>query len=648
MSDTLQERLLALIEYASKSTVYYANLYASLGSPNPFDFLKRVPPLTRNDLQRERVKLCSFSADSSSWKTVRTSGTMGEPVEVILDGRSKQVESSVLGDHFDRCLDSTAWRTQNLFHLALHAGARSYARSSPWDVHSRVIKWNLLQIWQATDASFAESLTHLDGQIVTTMPSVAQLICQRLALSQTNIRPLLLSLSGEQIEPELPRQVSSILKCPVTSFYIATETGVIGKACTNPGEYHVEERNVFLEIVDDENRPVQAGTEGDILVTPLENYAMPLLRYRIGDRGYWCTEPCNCKQATPRLRLTNSRRLSRLINDGMAVNVVRFSKLFASLDIERFRIYQEPSGSVRVQYAAKPHLESRINPIMESAVRSALGPNLDVRVHRFSNFEDARREDEGGSIGTQPQHLVFEPDGVGPDKLAAWLRGRLIGERDVAYATLTGSAIDPNSVTRFSDIDLVILSNADVCDTHWLTMAKDLRARIPRLSVNIDCLQNLSARAPLITCRLLSESIPVCGSLEPGALPWPSRAALRTEGQVWVQQTGAILWHQLTSPDVASEDVIRIAWFSAKCGLTGLRYRYLLDGMIETTSHAIIERALHDKRQLPWLDDFLEAFDVARERVPPPLARADILRSYLAGAWFCVRSICDFLSSQTT
>lgn len=203
-------------------------------------------------------------------------------------------------------------------------------------MHSRVIKWNLLQTWQSTDVSFAESLTHLDGQIVTTMPSVAQLICQRLALSQTKIRPLLLSLSGEQVEPKVTHQVSSLLKCPVTSLYIATETGIIGKGCTNPGEYHVEERNVFLEIVDDENREVKPGCEGNILVTPLENYAMPLLRYRLGDRGNWCSEPCDCGQDTARFCLTNSRRLSRLINDGMAVNVVRFSKLFASLDIERF------------------------------------------------------------------------------------------------------------------------------------------------------------------------------------------------------------------------------------------------------------------------------------------------------------------------
>src|SRR5439155_9041734 len=41
----------------------------------------------------------------------------------------------------------------------------------------------------------------------------------------------------------------------------------------------------FVEIVDDAGQAVPPGTEGNILVTCLTNYAMPLLRYQIGDRG---------------------------------------------------------------------------------------------------------------------------------------------------------------------------------------------------------------------------------------------------------------------------------------------------------------------------------------------------------------------------
>jgi phenylacetate-CoA ligase len=41
----------------------------------------------------------------------------------------------------------------------------------------------------------------------------------------------------------------------------------------------------YVEIVDDDNNPVPAGVEGNILITSLTNFAMPLIRYKIGDRG---------------------------------------------------------------------------------------------------------------------------------------------------------------------------------------------------------------------------------------------------------------------------------------------------------------------------------------------------------------------------
>jgi phenylacetate-CoA ligase len=41
----------------------------------------------------------------------------------------------------------------------------------------------------------------------------------------------------------------------------------------------------FVEILDDEGNPVRPGEEGNIVVTCLTNFAMPLVRYWIGDRG---------------------------------------------------------------------------------------------------------------------------------------------------------------------------------------------------------------------------------------------------------------------------------------------------------------------------------------------------------------------------
>jgi phenylacetate-CoA ligase len=51
----------------------------------------------------------------------------------------------------------------------------------------------------------------------------------------------------------------------------------------------------YIEIVDEDGAPAPPGTEGNILITCLTNYAMPLLRYCIGDRGALLPE----RQAPP-------------------------------------------------------------------------------------------------------------------------------------------------------------------------------------------------------------------------------------------------------------------------------------------------------------------------------------------------------------
>lgn len=636
-----EEKLRALLEHARRSTARYANLLPQITeSSNPFELLNQLPLLTKQELRREKARLYSTTGDTSSWRVASTTGTTGEPVDVVLDERSRKVETAVLADHFDRRIGTVDWRTRNVIHLVLHAGATSRAVPSPWNPLSLVTKWNLLQAWQTGDEQFLDSLKHIHGHVVTTMPSVAQLLAARLSNSNSRVRPLLLVLSGEKVEPQVAEQVARVFDCPVTSLYTTTEAGIIGKPCPQANSYHVEERNVFLEIVDEEARSVGIGCEGEIVVTPLENYAMPLIRYRTGDRGRWCDGVCECGDPAPRFQLTTSRRPARLVAaTGAAVNVVRFAKIFASFDLQRYGIFQREDGTVVISYLASHPLDGASVSVMKAAVRAALGPEITVQVRRVTRPDEINNEPgplESNDV-SQPIWSSFERCGLDLTVLVDWLRERLAREQGIEYAVLTGSALDPDATTRFSDIDLVLFLQGDVREPRWINLAQQLRSIVPKLSVNVDRLIDLPQRAPLITCRLLSEQLPVLGRLD--LLAWPSKDDLRREGQLWAQQAAAVLWHQLTSPMIKVLDPVREAWIATKFGLNALRYRYLVCGGLETASSAIIKRALQDKESSPWLDDLIEAFDIARELKPPPLATTENIRSYFAAAWFCVHSI---------
>lgn len=641
MKTEQSERLWALLEHARHSTVRYANLLPRSIGPDPFKLLKQLPPLSKQDVRREKARLYSTAGDTSSWRVASTTGTTGEPVEVVLDRQARECEMSVLEHHFDKCVGPREWRARNVMHLVMHAGAASHAAPSFWNSAARIIKWNLLRAWQSSDAQFLKSLEHINGNLVTVMPSVVQLLCARLSDAGSRIKPLLVLLSGETVEPEVVAAVSKVLDCPVTSLYTTTEAGIIGRPCGVVNGYHVEERNVFLEILNEDAQPVEASREGELVVTPLENYAMPLIRYRTGDRGLWREEGCSCSDPAPRFELTTSRRPARLVTaSGVAVNIVRFAKIFASFDLHRYSVHQRDDGAVTVSYLANHQLDGASASVMAAAVRAVVGPDAGVSIRRVSSPAELNEQPSGQDNGDRDEGhwSSFEPDGPDLADLSCWLRDRLSRERGIECAILTGSALNPDATTRFSDIDLVLFLREDESDPRWTSLARQLRQSVPKLAVNVDRLVDLARRAPLFTCRLLNEHLPVLGRLDRDALRWPSQNDLRREGRLWAQQAAAALWHQLTSPEGKAVDPIREAWVSAKYGLNALRYRYLVSGKVETAPLAVIERALLERESLPWLDDLIESFDIAREHRPPPPSTPENSRLYFAAAWFCVHS----------
>lgn len=57
----------------------------------------------------------------------------------------------------------------------------------------------------------------------------------------------------------------------------------------------MHEDAVLVEIIDENSgKPVPDGAEGEVVVTALSDTGMALLRYRIGDRGYFNVGPCEC------------------------------------------------------------------------------------------------------------------------------------------------------------------------------------------------------------------------------------------------------------------------------------------------------------------------------------------------------------------
>ncbi len=181
--------------------------------------------------------------------------------------------------------------------------------------------------------------------------------------------------SGEVVEDSLRDRVRRQLGVELADNYGSTEA-FLAWQCPD-GRYHMNAEHVFLEIVDEAGREVAPGEMGRVLVTTLENYLMPLVRYQIGDYAIAAEGSCSCGRTLPLIGRILGRQMNLLrradgglISGWPLVNVLR-----AAQALSVFQIVQKSFDQVSVRYVAEQPIGSQT----ESEIRIAFSRFLGAR-----------------------------------------------------------------------------------------------------------------------------------------------------------------------------------------------------------------------------------------------------------------------------
>ena len=99
------------------------------------------------------------------------------------------------------------------------------------------------------------------------------------------IRPETVETGAEKLWGHQREIIENVFKCRVFDFYGSRELPNIASECHMHNGLHVMTDNVFLELLH-KGIPAQVEQEGEIIITSLTNFAMPLIRYRNGDLAF--------------------------------------------------------------------------------------------------------------------------------------------------------------------------------------------------------------------------------------------------------------------------------------------------------------------------------------------------------------------------
>jgi phenylacetate-CoA ligase len=217
---------------------------------------------------------------------------------------------------------------------------------------------------------------------LTTTPSMA-LRLATIALGRNGERiPIRQIITfSETVTDECRNLCRTAFGARITDRYSCEELGWIALQCPKHDHYHILASNVIAEVVDDANRPCEPGVPGRVLVTSLHSYAMPMLRYDIGDYAE-LGEACDCGINLPVMKRIHGRQRSFItLPDGSS----RLARLTGEhwreiAPVSEYRLVQYRDGLVEAFVVCERAVSAAETASMEAMIRRVLGPVADIKI----------------------------------------------------------------------------------------------------------------------------------------------------------------------------------------------------------------------------------------------------------------------------
>jgi phenylacetate-CoA ligase len=194
--------------------------------------------------------------------------------------------------------------------------------------------------------------------------------------------------------------ISRVFDAPVFNRYGSREVGDIACECESHEGLHVSAPTHYVEILRPDGTPTDPGEVGEIVVTLLTNYAMPLIRYRIGDLGAWAESECSCGRAWPLLKEVKGRVSDTFVTeDGGELHGEFFTHLFYGEKwVKKFQVVQESLLKVKVFVIPSKYSELNDEGVqikvenIKDRITSVIGEGCQVEVSFVKNIP---RDDSG-------------------------------------------------------------------------------------------------------------------------------------------------------------------------------------------------------------------------------------------------------------
>lgn len=367
-----------IVDHARATVPFYAD-YPPLEVKSPED-IANYPVLSREMVRKDPDTFVTRDIENSDCVRVGTTGTTGASLRVAY---TELVARRNWAFHMRRW----AWAgVQPRTPRVTFFGSRVIPperNQPPFWTHNSPERQMLVSIFHLSEANvhyYVDFLRRQSGKVLEGFPSVLAILSDFVLKSGKPIPMKVVFTDGEPLYPFLREAIERAFETRVSDLYGNTEACGLIHECES-GRMHAAPDYAYLEILDENNQAVKKGQEGFLVWTGFVNETMPLIRYRIGDRGCWeDDEPCSCGRAFPVVVPTITRDSDLLwCPDGRIFSPRALNQALKGAKSLRFcqLVHEEPGHVVVRGVASNPEAFEDVMVIRKN-LQSILGQNLAV------------------------------------------------------------------------------------------------------------------------------------------------------------------------------------------------------------------------------------------------------------------------------
>jgi len=379
------EKLRKLIAHVYEHVPYYRMQFERIGfSPadlnTPSD-MQHLPFLSKKDIRENQGDMLANNSSSTCLFSSWTGGSTGVPIKFKYDRYSYEcrIAASARADRW------SGWEfgVRELYIWGVRATADSLFLRWKKNIHHLLLRRKIFNSYLFS----AETLPRYVDELNTYKPEIIVGYAGTVAILAQFIKekgrwchsPRAVIATAEQISPEQRDLIESVFQAPVFNRYGSREFMIIGMECDQHDGLHLNIDNQYIEVLKD-GKPVVPGEVGEVVITDLNNYAMPFVRYKIGDLGVLSDSKCSCGRGLPLLKSVNGRIMDAIkTRDGRCVTGLFFTHLMKDFEeIRQFRVIQKSYDALEIEFVRTEKYTDECLQYLRREIGKILGDGVGI------------------------------------------------------------------------------------------------------------------------------------------------------------------------------------------------------------------------------------------------------------------------------